>query len=149
MRRMLALLGILVTIAAACSSGETTAGKISAETLEIRMRDSAFVPKTLTVRRGQEIRFEFENEGAVKHDAFIGDKDAQKDHEQEMRMQDDEKGMDADHGEHGMTTKGGITIGPGKHGTLTHRFTKKGTFYIGCHQAGHYAAGMKMRITVR
>jgi uncharacterized cupredoxin-like copper-binding protein len=42
----------------------------------------------------------------------------------------------------------GITVDPGKTGELTHTFDRTGTVEIGCHQPGHYAAGMKLAVTV-
>jgi uncharacterized cupredoxin-like copper-binding protein len=41
-----------------------------------------------------------------------------------------------------------ITVEPGKAGQLTHTFDKTGTVEIGCHEPGHYAAGMKIAVTV-
>ncbi|MEO7428152.1 MAG: hypothetical protein ABIY48_02095 [Acidimicrobiales bacterium] len=35
-----------------------------------------------------------------------------------------------------------------ENGELTHTFDDTGTLEIGCHQAGHYARGMKLTITV-
>jgi uncharacterized cupredoxin-like copper-binding protein len=83
----------------------------------------------------------FHNRGKLSHDAFIGDAQAQADHEREMRQSDDDT-----HGMHGDGK--GITVDPGKTGTLTFTFDRTGTIEIGCHQPGHYAAGMKVAVTV-
>ena len=37
---------------------------------------------------------------------------------------------------------------PGKSGDLTYRFDEAGTYEIGCHEPGHYAAGMKITVNV-
>jgi uncharacterized cupredoxin-like copper-binding protein len=103
------------------------------------MVDTAFDPTGITVKRGETIRFLLQNTGKVPHDAFIGDTAAQTKHEQEMA---DMGGMH--HGGHGDA----VTIEPGKTGTLTHTFDSVGTTLLGCHQPGHYASGMKLRITV-
>lgn len=42
----------------------------------------------------------------------------------------------------------GITLEPGESGELTHTFDEAGTIEIGCHQPGHYDAGMRANITV-
>lgn len=36
----------------------------------------------------------------------------------------------------------------GKEAALTRTFTEAGTLVIGCHQPGHYAAGMKATLTI-
>jgi uncharacterized cupredoxin-like copper-binding protein len=41
-----------------------------------------------------------------------------------------------------------ITVEPGKLGSLTHTFKAGDGLAIGCHEPGHYAAGMKLAITV-
>lgn len=41
-----------------------------------------------------------------------------------------------------------ITLGPGKTGELTYSFERAGTVEVGCHQPGHYAAGMRVSETV-
>ena len=73
------------------------------------------------------------------HDAFIGDEAAQAEHEQEMR--------DGGSMHHGGDDKG-VTVKPGKTASLTHTFKGGETLLIGCHQAGHYQAGMKVNVTV-
>lgn len=41
-----------------------------------------------------------------------------------------------------------ITVEPGDTGELTHTFDESGEFEIGCHEPGHYEAGMKIDVTV-
>jgi uncharacterized cupredoxin-like copper-binding protein len=84
------------------------------------------------------------NKGKLAHDAFIGDAAAQAEHEKEMRAA--ESGGHGGH-EHGVGSTDAITVPPGKTGELTHTFDKAGTVEIGCHQAGHYAVGMKVTVT--
>jgi uncharacterized cupredoxin-like copper-binding protein len=150
MRKLLALLTIATLGAAAVACGSDTNDGASAadeDAIEITMLDSRFRPAELTVDKGEDLTLAFTNKGAIPHDAYVGDKDAQKDHEREMRMQDEQG--DAGHGEHDKTDEGGITVQPGDTGTLEHRFTKAGTYYIGCHQEGHWDAGMRVKLTVR
>jgi uncharacterized cupredoxin-like copper-binding protein len=55
---------------------------------------------------------------------------------------------EADDEMHGMGSEDegdGIT---GESGELTHTFDEAGTIEIGCHQPGHYDAGMRVNITV-
>ena len=103
------------------------------------MADIAFRPATIDVRRGETVRFVFDNIGKVAHDAFLGDATAQADHEEEMRDMSDMH--------HGGGSEG-ITVDAGKSGELTHTFDKATSIEIGCHQPGHYQAGMKLTVNV-
>ena len=104
------------------------------------MRDIAYSPTAVTVKKGDTVRFVFVNKGKLPHDAFIGDEAAQADHEEEMRA------ADGEHGGHG--SDGGITVEPGKTAELEETFDEAGTTLIGCHEPGHYEAGMKVAVTV-
>lgn len=157
MRRILLAAAALVIITAACGGGNgdhstmdmdkstvtTGAAAAPTRTVEIDMVDIAFEPKTLSVQRGERIEFVFHNKGAIAHDAFIGDTAAQADHEKAMH-EGKEGSMAAGHGM-GDTA---ITVDPGQTGRLIHTFDKPGTIEIGCHQPGHYAAGMKIAVQV-
>src|SRR6266513_2026919 len=106
-------------------------------TVNVTMRDIAYEPTGLTVKAGETVKFVFHNEGSIRHDAFLGDEAAQAEHEKEMG------------GGGGMSHGGGdaIKVDPGKTGSLTHTFKPGETLVIGCHEAGHYAAGMKLALT--
>jgi uncharacterized cupredoxin-like copper-binding protein len=131
-------------VASACRGGhEDQVSRAPARTVNIDMKDIAFQPTTFTAQRGERVRFVFHNRGQLPHDAFIGDAQAQAEHEREMRQGDDDG-----HGMHEGGDGKGITVEPGKTGHLTYTFDRTGTIEIGCHQPGHYAAGMKMAVTV-
>ncbi|MGI8793741.1 MAG: cupredoxin domain-containing protein [Acidimicrobiales bacterium] len=136
----------LALLAAACGSDDSTtvgSGSGSARTVKVQMRDIAYSIDALDVKQGETITFEFKNTGKVDHDAFVGDEMAQADHEKEMAGGSD-SGMNMDHG----SDADAITVKPGKTETLTYTFDKAGGVLIGCHQTGHYAAGMKIVVTV-
>ncbi len=40
--------------------------------VNVTMRDIAYDPAAVTVKVGETVRFVFHNEGAIRHDAFIG-----------------------------------------------------------------------------
>lgn len=111
-------------------------------TVEIEMVDIAFEPETLRVARGERVRFRFRNEGEVTHDAFIGDAHAQADHEADMRA-----GGEDGHA-HDDASEPAVTVEPGRTRELTYTFDRAGRVEIGCHQPGHYAAGMKVAVEV-
>lgn len=143
MRPMAALLASLALLAGACGSGDDggdAAGE-DARTVEVTMRDIDFDPAAITVEAGETVRFVFVNEGALVHDAFLGDEAAQAEHEREAREQGEQA---HGHGEGGTA----ITVDPGERGEITHTFTEPGELIIGCHEPGHYDAGMRIRVTV-
>ena len=132
---------VLAVVFAACGGGSSTNNAAGARTIDVDMQDINFSPTTLTVKAGEAVEFVFHNKGAIPHDAYIGDENAQMSHDSDMSQMG---GME--HG--GAHGSDGITVDPGKTGTLTHTFDKAGTTIIGCHQQGHYAAGMKINVTV-
>ena len=138
---------LLVSLASCGGDGDTgtdASGDREVRTVEVAMVDIAFEPVRLEVNRGETVRFRFTNRGKVAHDAFIGDRDAQADHEAEMA---DMKDNDA-HGGHGDDDDDAVTVEPGDTGELTYTFDEPATLEMGCHQPGHYDAGMKMTIAV-
>ena len=142
--RVLAAIGVTL-VAAACGDDDTTADTgAETRTVEIEMVDIAFEPDTLEVARGETVRFLFTNSGDVAHDAFIGDQAAQADHETAMREADD----DEHGGGHTDEAEDAITVEPGDTGDLTYTFDEAGAVEIGCHQAGHYEAGMTITVEV-
>ncbi len=80
---MAALATGVALLAAACGGDdcEADADLSSAgdgeRTVQVDMVDTAFEPDTLDVDRGETVRFDFTNTGALPHDAFIGDAAAQ------------------------------------------------------------------------
>ena len=55
---------------------------------------------------------------------------------------------DAHGGGHGDEESDAVTVEPGDGGELIHTFDDAGTVEIGCHQPGHYDAGMKIAVDV-
>ncbi|MDO8390970.1 MAG: plastocyanin/azurin family copper-binding protein [Actinomycetota bacterium] len=135
----------LLTIAA-CGGGNDAASDASASTdssapvrvVEVTMADIRFGTESLAVAAGETVEFRFTNDGEIPHDAFIGDAAAQAQHDIEMA------GMDG----HDHAMPGGVTVQPGATESLTYTFEDAGELEIGCHQPGHYSAGMKIDVTV-
>jgi uncharacterized cupredoxin-like copper-binding protein len=125
----------------ATAAGDQAVGATQAtRQIDVTMRDHAFSPDTIDVNVGETVTFAFTNVGAQVHDAFIGDKAAQEQHEKEMREHS---------GGHDHAHEGGVTVNPGEKGTLQYSFDKPGTLEIGCHQEHHYQAGMIAILNVR
>ncbi len=107
--------------------------------IEIQTTDAlAFEPADITVSSGETVTFRLTNDGSVVHDFTLGDQATQDEHEAEMSemggMAHDEPNV--------------ATIPAGETVELTWTFGNGGTVLIGCHQTGHYAAGMTGQITV-
>ena len=104
------------------------------------MKDNSFSPDHLSVKKGETVTFRFTNSGTQLHEAVIGNQDAQAQAQAEMAMQ---------HGGHsGMSMTNAVEVKAGATGELTLTFDKAGDVLIGCHEPGHYAAGMRATVTV-
>jgi len=102
--------------------------------------DFRFDPVNVTVMVGETVTFRIVNAGQLPHDFTLGDQMTQDEHEAEMAEMD------------GMTMSdevNAVTVAVEETKELTWQFTEPGTVLIGCHQTGHYAAGMKGEITVQ
>lgn len=156
-------LALLSAVACGRSGGSDAAGRTTSQpartaarpsqTIDIAMVDHAFAPAEITVPRGETITLRFTNKGSVAHEAFMGDADAQADHEAVMSEGTPHHSHDhaAMPGEQAPSTPTGpapLRLGPGMSGTITHAFDHNAQVEIACHEAGHYAAGMKLTVNV-
>jgi uncharacterized cupredoxin-like copper-binding protein len=96
-----------------------------------------FAPDPITVKAGEEVTFVVTNEGAIVHEFFVGTEEEQLDHAAEMAA----GGMSHGH-DNALSVKAGET------GSLAMTFAEAGSLLIGCHEPGHYDAGMKATLTV-
>lgn len=157
---MVAAVAIVISVAACggndaddgsgLSGGDTDASTSpeGVRTVEVAMVDNEFDPDRVAVAPGETVRFVFTNEGEVTHDAVVGDEAAQAEHEDEMRAVEDDAGGGMDHGADAEGDEGAITVEPGEAGELTHTFAAGDALLIGCHEPGHYDAGMRIDVEV-
>ncbi len=133
--------GLVATglVLAACGGHGHTSAEPAGRVIEVSMTDMAFTPGTVAVAAGETVTFHFRNEGAVVHEALLGDDAAQTKHAADMAKMAD--GHDHDH-------SGAVSVAPVKTATLTKTFATAGTRVLGCHQPGHWEAGMKATVTV-
>lgn len=96
-------------------------------------------PAAMDVPVGVPVTFVVTNEGAIPHEFYLGDEDAQEAHAQEMLSMSDEPMHDE---------PSGISLQPGETRELTYTFEEPGQYLAGCHVPGHYPAGMRAVITV-
>jgi uncharacterized cupredoxin-like copper-binding protein len=97
-----------------------------------------FSPADLTVAVGETVAFEVANTGQAEHELVIGDEAVQAEHELEMAGEEG----------HGEESSYAVSVPPGETRVLVYRFDEPGELLYGCHEPGHYAAGMKGTITV-
>lgn len=111
-------------------------------TIEVTMTDKMrFQPATLTVKRGETIRFVVKNQGETRHELTLGTPDELIEHAKVMQ-----KFPEMVHDE-----PNAVSVEPGKTGAFLWKFTKTGNWDLGfaCLIPGHFEAGMKGRVIVR
>lgn len=128
--------------AAAASEAPAVVLRPVRRTVDVEMFEMGFRPGTLAVRRGDTVTFRFANAGLIAHDAVVGDEATQDQHEAEMQ-----RAAGDGHG-HSHADNKALLLAPKTSGSLTYTFDKAGRVEVGCHQPGHYAAGMRMTVTV-
>ena len=150
-RNRIAVLTLVALAAAACSSGGSSTQPASsanpglssapsaATRIEVKLSDTLKIePAAMSVPVGQPVTFVVTNTGKTEHEFIVGDEAVQMKHESDMA------------GMGGMTTDepNGIGVKAGETKELTMTFPSAGTTIVACHEAGHYAAGMKAMITI-
>ena len=110
------------------------------QVIDVAMVDLAFDPATVTITAGQTVHLWFHNDGTVIHDAIIGD----------AAVQDDQAAAMAAGGValQGPRAPETLILKPGESGSLTYTAAASGTLIIGCHQPGHWEAGMKAVLNI-
>jgi uncharacterized cupredoxin-like copper-binding protein len=135
----------------ACGNDSSTA---SGQAIDITMTDNAYQPTQLSVPKGETVTLRFVNDGTVRHEAVLGDAAQQEAHQQEMSASTMMDNMDMNPSSGGDPGNmagdlDAVVVEPGQTGTITTTFDQSGVILIGCHQPGHWEAGMKATIHVR
>ena len=106
-----------------------------ARVIEITANDDfTFSPESVSVTEGETVTFQVTNAGAIPHDFVLGDSEMQDEHEAEMAEMGDDMAM---HDE-----PNAFVLEPGETMEMTWHMTESGEIIFGCHQPGHYVAGM-------
>ncbi len=109
-------------------------------TVAVSMFDTMrYEPSSITVRKGETVRFVVQNKGQLAHEFGLGTLEEQRAHAEMMKQMPEMKHDDPNV----------IVVDPGKTRELIWTFSKAGRFQIACHVPGHYEAGMKASINVR
>lgn len=126
--------------AAATAIGEAGDDAQATRTVDVDMRDTMrFSPATITVRRGDTVRFVVTNNGKVRHEMTLGTASALAEHAKMMQQMPDMKHAEAN----------AVTVDPGQRKTLVWHFTRPGTVEFACLEPGHFEAGMRGVVNVR
>jgi uncharacterized cupredoxin-like copper-binding protein len=114
-------------------------GKVT-RTIRVAMNDRMrFDPESITVKKGETVRFVVANQGAVLHEMVLGTPEALKAHAELMKKH---PGME--HDEPSMTH-----VKPGATGEIVWQFTRAGNFEFACLIPGHFEAGMVGKVAVK
>jgi len=98
-----------------------------------------FSPDRLDLAKGEQVRFDIRNTGALDHEFVIGDRQENAEHARMMAQMPDMKHNDPN----------AVTIPVGKSASLLWRFSKAGVFEFACLIAGHYESGMHGVVIVK
>lgn len=132
------LFGLLSLGVTACGDDDSApAPSTDAEVrkVSVTMRDIAFEPAVIELRRGETVRLSFENSGALVHDFSIDS--------MPMGRMEMTGGTSGDgHGGHGSEAAMHMALGAGEHGVIEFEATEAGDYIYYCNEPGHREAGM-------
>lgn len=144
MRRLLlglVALFVLSSLVSACARPSETVAEADRKVIVFMRDDFTYEPKKIEVSAGETIAFEVTNHGNVVHELLIGNEAEQREYAEEMEEEGHE-GHDS--------SIPGVVLEPGESETFTYVVpAKKGRLYFGCHQPGHYEAGMRGELKYR
>jgi len=143
----LVALALVAGVITACNGTNTTTatGPDGDVVVTVTMTDNAFEPDSFEVAAGETVTFRFVNDGRAVHEAVLGDGAVQRHHAEEM-MDSRRHGGGHMPGPHMDTAA--VVVDPGATGDLTFTFEGPETLLIGCHQPGHWEAGMVAEVRV-
>ena len=127
---------MLAAVAAIGVAGCTATSQAATDVVNVEIHHSRFIPATLTVPKGQTVRFVVHNTDPIDHEFIVGDQATQDRHEH---------GTD-DH--HDGSVPGEISVPARSVVETTYHFGPPGRILYGCHLPGHWAYGMRGVIRV-
>jgi uncharacterized cupredoxin-like copper-binding protein len=120
--------------------GGPAAADEAARTVKVTALDTTkFEPSRINVSAGEAVTFVVTNTGQAVHDFTLGDAAMQQEHAEMMAHVPAGRAHD---------TPNSVTLEPGTTKQLTWRFGDSATLEYGCHEAGHYQAGMRGQVVV-
>jgi len=123
--------------------GEQGDPKKPSRAVHVIMREDGnkmlYIPDTIEVKRGQQIRFVIDNEGLFNHEFVLGTEEGIRSHAAEMKKHPDMQHHDAH----------SVQVAMYDRGELLWRFTKAGRFVYACLIPGHLERGMRGTVIVK
>jgi uncharacterized cupredoxin-like copper-binding protein len=145
-RRVVALVALGATVigtgyagSAVLLRGERAAAVVQGSgevTVHIRIRNSAFSPRRIRVRRHTVVRFVLDNRDPIAHEFIVGGPDVHARHE---------NGHEPWH----PPVDGEVSIGPDSVAETLYHFHEIGPVLFACHLPGHFQFGMTGTVLVR
>lgn len=125
------------------SAGEPGDPKKPARTVKVSMHDAGkrmfYEPSRITVKKGEQIRFAFYNDGIENHEFVLATVKENRKHAADMK-----KNAHMSHDD-----PNAITLAPFNSGEILWKFTEAGTFEYACLIPGHLEAGMHGTVVVK
>jgi uncharacterized cupredoxin-like copper-binding protein len=131
-------------------------------TIDMVMTDNRYSPRTITVRKGETVRFRVRNEGRVVHEFNIGTAAMHAGHRREMAMMVEHGLIEVDRihrARMGTDTSGGrmmthddpnsVLLEPGRSAEMIWTFPSDARLEFACNLPGHYESGMTGEIEIR
>ena len=153
----LIIAGALVTIQPANAGGthgksqtghaEKTA-KDADRTIKIKMHDNLYDPETISVKKGETIRFVVQNDGEFVHEFNIGTAETHAGHQKEMMMMMEHGVLLPDRINRAMMK---MDMGNGvtrEVGEVIWTFDETADLEFACNVPGHYESGMVGKVTI-
>lgn len=148
----------VIWLVVGCGSGDPSAESADPDlrVIAFSMTEMRFDPSEVSVRVGETVVMRFRNDGTVRHEAVVGDEATQIASAQQMQQMMGSSSMTTmAHGRAavvrrhpGMKLPNAVSVEPGATGEIVFTFAKAGRLLIGCHETGHYEAGMVATIDV-
>lgn len=121
--------------------GDESSESVPAETLQLAMQDIAYDSPALTATRGETVRIELENRGAITHDFTIDGIAVDDVHTSGGSSSEEHEHAASEHDIH-------FALDAGDSGHLDFAPSEAGTYEYFCTVAGHREAGMRGTLTV-
>lgn len=134
---------------------------MATRTIEILMIDNEFQPKSITVKKGETVRFVVVNKGEFVHEFNIGTAAMHAKHQKEMLVMMEKGVLEADRiNHHMMKSKSGhghgmahddpnsVLLEPGKSADIVWTFSTDAKLQMACNVPGHYESGMQGPIRI-
>jgi uncharacterized cupredoxin-like copper-binding protein len=139
-------------------------GKVAetSRNIDLVMTDNRFAPESISVKKGETIRFRIMNKGEFVHEFSIGTAATHEEHQKEMEMMFEHGVLEPDKIHHdrmkmkmpdGRTMEhndpNSVLIEPGKSAEIFWKFSTAAKLEFACNMPGHYQTGMMGPITIQ